>query len=90
MPVVLPTSDHRRGRRATAKSMIKTRRCSYLHKAETLLGRRSVMANYASVEVKSHQKMLETFLKWTDGLQTKKYKYANSKIKTFFDRGRMR
>ena len=38
-----------------------------------LLGHRTVINNYAGVTVKSHQQMLETFLKWADGLQTKKY-----------------
>ncbi len=45
----------------------------FIDEAETLVGRRSVMADSASVAVKSHQQMLETFLKWTDGLQTKTY-----------------
>ena len=45
----------------------------FIDEAENLLGRRSVMADYASVAVKSHQQMLETFLKWTDGIQTKTY-----------------
>jgi len=52
----------------------------FIDEAETLLGRRSVMADYASVEVKSHQKMLETFLKWTDGLQTKTYECGQAPL----------
>ena len=44
-----------------------------IDEAEILLGRRSVMSNYASVAVKSHQQILEAFLKWTDGLQTREY-----------------
>lgn len=45
----------------------------FIDEAEILLGRRSVMSSYASVAVKSHQQMLETFLTWVDGLQTKTY-----------------
>ena len=52
----------------------------FIDEAESLLGRRSVMADYASVEDKSHQEMLETFLKWTDDLQTKTYECGQAQM----------
>ena len=51
----------------------KTGAAILIDEAEVVLGRRSVMSEYASVAVKAHQQMLGSFLVFIDGLQTKKY-----------------
>ena len=42
-------------------------------KAETLFPSRSKLAEYNSIEVRSHKAMLNHFLQWSQGLRTKQY-----------------
>ena len=48
----------------------------YVDECDTLFPRRAAMANYQSVEVRGHQKMIAEFLEWADGLETKRYQPA--------------
>ncbi len=45
----------------------------FIDEYEALFPRRSAMTEYASVEVRSHQQILATFLEWSEGLRPKEY-----------------